>query len=562
MKFSPRWRHFALAALAYATGVNATTITVTSVADGIATGVGCTLRAAIEAANTDTAVGDCPAGSGGDVIAFNIAGAGVHTILPATPLPSVTQSLTIDGYSQPGSAPNTLPAGQGSNAQLRIEIDAANIGNAAALSVVGPAANVTTIRGLAITSSGAAVCCAQRGILLSNVSFVWIQGNFIGIAPDGVTAKGLGAGGVFLSTPTRQVTIGSDAFVPTPLAAEMNVISGNRGPGIQGNGSTANLWIRGNLLGTNAAGVAAVPNVGAGIQMSGILAGNAMWNDNLITHNTISGNLGGVALSESRQIDFSFNRIGVAADGVSPLPNTGRGLDIGDNPFSSPSTTTTVRVANNTIANNTGGGLLIYRANAANTVNGMRLVANALYNNTGYNLDLSATSTSDGPTMNDAGDSDQGANALQNAPNISAVTANGSTLSITWNLATNPSAATFIADFFHSPTCVAGAPVAARTFINSSQITTNAQGNYTGMPTFASTLTNGFVVATVTADSSGNSSELSNCFPITSLVQQAVASPAVPVPTTNASFAQVILSLLIGVSALASRQDRDRSALR
>ena len=50
MKFSPRWRHVALAALAYATGVNATTITVTSVADSIATGVGCTLRAAIEAA--------------------------------------------------------------------------------------------------------------------------------------------------------------------------------------------------------------------------------------------------------------------------------------------------------------------------------------------------------------------------------------------------------------------------------------------------------------------------------------------------------------------------------
>ena len=131
-----------------------------------------------------------------------------------------------------------------------------------------------------------------------------------------------------------------------------------------------------------------------------------MWNDNLITHNTISGNLGGVALSESRQIDFSFNRIGVAADGASPC-QTPAMVSTSAITLSSPSTITTVRVANNTIANNTGGGLLIYRANAANTVNGIRLVANALYNNTGYNLDLSATSTSDGPTMNDAGDSDQ-----------------------------------------------------------------------------------------------------------------------------------------------------------
>lgn len=56
----------------------------------------CTLPEAIKAANTDTAsgptFGECPAGSGTDVITFSVSG----TIL-TTRLPDITQPLTIDG---------------------------------------------------------------------------------------------------------------------------------------------------------------------------------------------------------------------------------------------------------------------------------------------------------------------------------------------------------------------------------------------------------------------------------------------------------------------------------
>src|SRR5947209_10516376 len=41
-----------------------------------------------------------------DVISFNISGAGPHTISPATPLPTITDPLTIDGYTQSGSSSN------------------------------------------------------------------------------------------------------------------------------------------------------------------------------------------------------------------------------------------------------------------------------------------------------------------------------------------------------------------------------------------------------------------------------------------------------------------------
>src|SRR5262249_39505577 len=45
------------------------------------------------------------AAPGADTIAFNIPGDGVHTIKPASALPAVTDPVTIDGYTQPGSRP-------------------------------------------------------------------------------------------------------------------------------------------------------------------------------------------------------------------------------------------------------------------------------------------------------------------------------------------------------------------------------------------------------------------------------------------------------------------------
>jgi hypothetical protein len=61
----------------------------------------------------------------GDVVRFNIPGAGPHVI--QTPLggyPLITANdVTIDGYSQPGSVPNSNPILGGNNAQLKIVLD-------------------------------------------------------------------------------------------------------------------------------------------------------------------------------------------------------------------------------------------------------------------------------------------------------------------------------------------------------------------------------------------------------------------------------------------------------
>ena len=80
------------AAILLSAGIaSATTYTVTSSADA---GAG-TLRQAIIDANTSL---------GPDTIAFNIVGSGVHTIVPVTLLPPITDAVTIDGYTQPGSS--------------------------------------------------------------------------------------------------------------------------------------------------------------------------------------------------------------------------------------------------------------------------------------------------------------------------------------------------------------------------------------------------------------------------------------------------------------------------
>src|SRR5262245_2230279 len=101
----------AMGLLFIARAVLASTITVNSTADTAVDDGACTLREAITAANTNTAsgamMGECAAGEASptvvDTIAFAIPGAGVHTITPTSSLPSITEAVLIDGYTQPGN---------------------------------------------------------------------------------------------------------------------------------------------------------------------------------------------------------------------------------------------------------------------------------------------------------------------------------------------------------------------------------------------------------------------------------------------------------------------------
>src|SRR6266496_3545562 len=65
----------------------------------------------------------------GDTVQFDIPGNGPHYLLsPPGGYPPITNinNITIDGYSQPGSSPNTNPILSSNNANITIVLDARN----------------------------------------------------------------------------------------------------------------------------------------------------------------------------------------------------------------------------------------------------------------------------------------------------------------------------------------------------------------------------------------------------------------------------------------------------
>jgi trimeric autotransporter adhesin len=133
----------------------------------------CTLREAIAAANADgsaTAI---------DEIFFNIPGAGPHTIILASPLPALTQPVTIDGYTQPGALVNTDATGVGTNAVLKIEIQPAPLASFALFSGSIISSNIT-LRGLSINAF-----ITNSSVLFLNAANTRIEGSWFGVRPGG-----------------------------------------------------------------------------------------------------------------------------------------------------------------------------------------------------------------------------------------------------------------------------------------------------------------------------------------------------------------------------------------
>src|SRR3977135_4320346 len=118
---------FTFIAAGFLTAANAlaATITVTGTGDTIAVDGLVTLREAITSANNNASINvdvsaQSPVAYGPANINFNIAGAGVKSIVPTAALPVITGPVTINGYSQAGSSMNTLA--QADNTALLIQL--------------------------------------------------------------------------------------------------------------------------------------------------------------------------------------------------------------------------------------------------------------------------------------------------------------------------------------------------------------------------------------------------------------------------------------------------------
>jgi CSLREA domain-containing protein len=495
-----------------------------NVADGVCHTVAgaCTLRAAIMQANST---------AGADVIHFSIPGSGVHTIRPSSTFDPITETVTIDGYSQPGSSPNTLAVGD--NAVLTIELDGS--------------LNQGVANGLTIEASG----CTVRGLVINrftNPAIVigigpgaggnTIQGDFIGTDPTGTIARGNAGIGVWIRSPNN--TLGG------LLPADRNVISATRESsttappdpfatnvqidGTVSSSSNGNV-VEGNYIGTDASGMTALSSsngaAGLGITTAnsgGVTIGGAT----AAARNVISGNrffgvdiASGPCTFATTDIVVRGNFIGVNANGAA-LGNGYGGVHIGCN-TSQVTVGGTAAGAGNVIAYNgrglDGAGVRVdifgragSSSGAAGTRNAIR--GNRIFQNTsngatpdrGLGIDLGGN----GPTPNDVGDADSGPNDLQNSPIITSVTYGVSSTTIQGTLNSNPST-TFDVDFYSNPIC-APRPrdlLEGETYIGSTQTTTNGSGDATFNVTLPVAVASGSPITATATDPQGNTSEFS-----------------------------------------------------
>jgi len=319
-----------LVILAFASGAAAAIIVVDNTVDpgdGVCKSPGCTLREAITAANSNP---------GADIINFNIPNAGVHTITPGTPLPFITEAVTIDGYSQPGATENTLASGD--DAVLLIELNGTIAGN----SGLSFSSNDCTIRGLVINRF-------FFGIELAGSNNV-VEGNFIGTDASGTAALGNTAG--------VDINSGDDNLIGGTVPSARNLISGNTGGGVVMVVNSAANLVQGNFIGTDATGTVALEN-----SVGVVLATNS--DDNTVggtvagARNIISGNsAAGVLISGGSSDNLvQGNFIGLDVMGTAPLRNGDSGVEI--NNTSSNTIGGTSAAARNIISVNPAGVLIV-----------------------------------------------------------------------------------------------------------------------------------------------------------------------------------------------------------
>jgi hypothetical protein len=261
------------------TTVQAATITVKSAGEDLIPNNQCTLLEALNNANNDALThADClVAGGGADTINFDInpASCSMDGCLIQTTLSYiVTAPVTINGYTQPGASANTLAVG--TNAALRIHLQPAN---SSAITALRIQANDVTVRGLVISGYD------QSGIEVESGARARIAGNYIGTDIYGTQAPNNGDGGIFVQSGASATVIGGT------LPADRNVISGHDdepyGFGIFLN-LVSGVTIQGNYIGTNAAGIASIPNL-SGIFVRGS-SSNTIGGTTAGARNVISGN--------------------------------------------------------------------------------------------------------------------------------------------------------------------------------------------------------------------------------------------------------------------------------
>jgi uncharacterized repeat protein (TIGR01451 family)/CSLREA domain-containing protein len=448
-----------------------------------------------------------------------------------------------------------------------------------------------------------------QGVLIRNSSPSsqaggnYVRGNLIGTDITGLVAVKNGDAGVKIDG-----SYGNEIGCTVP--EQGNVISGNGGEGVEITGGGSFNDVQGNFIGVALDGTTAMGNIGSGVEvytMAGPPPGstdNTIGFDNSVSPtqqvrldsrasrvtaakqsrvNKLAGSTakgeatatkpGAVetrasvaprALLMSRKA-AAARRASIASQTSSRTTQTGTqtsrqtSQQLSLKPFGGPPSLTTPPDLNsgaNIIANNGGDGVKI--TNPLDT--GNLITENSIYGNSGLGINLvGETEDVNGVTANDIGDGDSGPNNLQNYPIIThAVAAGSQTISGVLHSEANTE---YAIDFYLNATCDGSGYGEGATYIGSTFIATDGNGNQSFTLSFApSTFSAGQFVTATARDSDGNTSEFSACFITTAVTQDSDISISKSAPATAVAGNNFTYTLTVSNSGSAPVSGIDVSA--
>jgi len=454
--------------------------------DGLCATAGavCTLRAAIAELNASAAQG-----GGTPAIAFAIPGCttgsqAACTISPATNLPFVARTVTIDATTQTGYAGTPMIALDGS----------ANASSSSEALRLDSGSNASTVRGFRFSSWNGSDGYALH--LFSSSNHL-VQGNWFGLGADGLATVGTRnrSGVAIRGGGTGNLIGGSNA-------AQRNLIANSTAWGVYIY-ACATSTVRGNWLGVNATGNAAASNaIGVASYGAGtVIGGSATGEGNLFGAATgqqllVSTDAGAVP---SAAATVQGNTFGLANNG-SALANTAADMIYIDGVASS-LIGGTATGSGNTVANGAARGIGMTAASKNVSVQG-----NSIYSNATIGIDLGR----DGVTANDGVYDPSRANNAIDTPvfNGAGVASNGASITVSGIIGTGSGQAAFAAARVEVFKALADTTGRGQGQLYLGALTADANGRFSGvLPVIVSSIVVGDAVTATATDSAGNTSE-------------------------------------------------------
>jgi len=417
-------------------------------------------------------------------IAFSIPGGCPTLIALQSPLPDIESDVLIQGFSQPGSSPNT--AAMGSNAVHCVVVYGGN----------------STPHALRVPSAESQAKLRVRGLAFSGFSdraVIVLGGHDHEIAGNQFGGE-LPSGPLFINASHVHVAGNANGFiVGGAMPADRNVFgaSGNSpGAGVAIRTDAAGGQILNNLIGLN-------PDLkSSSSNRVGVIVGGDL---TTIKSNLIAGNTGNAIEILADGAVVQNNVIGFH-DGTNARPNGGAGVlliailnEPAGNTIGSLSLTGNPVSSANTVAHNLGGGIELGEyVGASNMFRG-----NVLHDNgPGPQIDLGE----DGPDPDDAGDLDAGPNTRLNSPKLTA-TPSGNSLDVAVSFAS--AQGQYVIDVYKGAACSGGLGTALE-HIHTAVLTVTSGGTGSLSFSIANPGTDFSLSATATS-ASGSTSEFGPC---------------------------------------------------